>query len=258
MRIVPLGRTGLRVSALALGDGGLLSQRPHRAAAARCAVLEEAVRLGVTFFDTADSYAYGWDERVLGAFARNRPGLVVASKVGHAATIAARIRDRLTGRPRQRFDRSYIVRQCHRSLRRLKRDHLDILYLHGPPDEVAAVRAGEAYEALERLKEQGKIRCAGVSTRCVGAIDALPLDAIDVVQLPFGADLDRLDDRVGAAAAAGVGVVLRQPFRGAPAVALGGARADQLAALGRRYPHPILFSTTRPDHLRANAAGFGA
>src|SRR5262245_12638744 len=78
-----LGQTGLTVSILGLGCSHLGAQGRTRTRADMVRLLEHAVDVGVTFFDSADVYMAGESERLLGeAFARRRDRVVIATKVG--------------------------------------------------------------------------------------------------------------------------------------------------------------------------------
>ena len=89
----PLGQSGLMVSALGMGCGRLGSIRHDPVGKASSAAVAAALDSGITFFDTADSYAGGRSERILGqAVARRRDRVVIASKCGILKTPVALIR----------------------------------------------------------------------------------------------------------------------------------------------------------------------
>ncbi len=140
-----LGRSQLKVSAIGLGCnnfGWLIDEAASRT------VIDRALELGVTFFDTAD--VYGDSERVLGrALAGRRASVVIATKFGIA-------REGLSGGASRR----YIMQAVERSLGRLQTDYLDVYYLHRPDPEVPLE---ETLRALEELIRQGKIRHAAAS-----------------------------------------------------------------------------------------------
>lgn len=162
-----LGATGIEVSALALGTWGLSGDGygPVRESD-QDAVIERAVALGVTLFETADSYAGGEMERRLG---RRLPkdGPMVATKIGTDLTASL---------PRKRFDRAFLKESAERSRERLGRDRIDVLLLHNPSSE--AIIRGEATDTLVELVEAGVARTWGVSVGTpVTATAALVRDA---------------------------------------------------------------------------------
>ncbi|UYG05066.1 aldo/keto reductase [Halomonas sp. LR3S48] len=115
--------------------------------------LQHGLELGLTLIDTAEMYADGGAEEVVGeALAGRRDQAFLVSKVypwnaGRESAIAA----------------------CERSLERLGTDHLDLYLLHWPGN----VPLEETLEAFERLREQGKIRRYGVSNFDVDELEAL-------------------------------------------------------------------------------------
>ncbi|MCB1465939.1 MAG: aldo/keto reductase [Rhizobiaceae bacterium] len=115
-------------------------------------VLTRALDLGVTFFDTADTYGFGHNEELLGKGLRSRTDVVVATK-------CAIVRER--GRYERRLDTSpaYIKSSCEASLKRLGRETIDLYYLHRI-DGVTPIE--ESVGALAELIDAGKIRAYGL------------------------------------------------------------------------------------------------
>ena len=151
MEHVRLGRSGLRVSRVVLGSWLTFGSGVDEAATRAC--VAEALDLGIQTFDTADVYALGEAERVLGdALAgERRSSIVLASKcfwpVGDG--------------PNDRgLSRKHVVESVEGSLRRLRTDYLDLFQCHRfDPD----VPLGETVLALEDLVRQGKILYWGTS-----------------------------------------------------------------------------------------------
>src|SRR4051812_4471235 len=117
------------------------------------AVVHKALDLGVTFFDTADTYgSRGASEEYLGrALAGKRQDIVLATKFGRPMDQTGRL---------QGASRRYIMQAVEASLRRLDTDYIDLYYQHiadpGTPIE-------ETLRALDDLVRQGKIRYIGCS-----------------------------------------------------------------------------------------------
>jgi aryl-alcohol dehydrogenase-like predicted oxidoreductase len=158
-----LGKTGLKVSEI--GFGGWAIGGPSEASGTPLGwgrtndeeslqAIRRARELGVTFFDTADSYGFGRSESLLGiVLSRKRDDVVIATKVGVA-------RDG-EGRLRKDFSRAHIQHAVDGSLKRLRTDYIDLYQLHNPTlDEL---RRDDIQEAMDRLQESGKIRFWGVS-----------------------------------------------------------------------------------------------
>ncbi|HEX2150639.1 MAG TPA: aldo/keto reductase [Stellaceae bacterium] len=145
-----LGRSGLIVSAVGLGCnnfGGRMDMEATRA------VVHEALDLGVTFFDTADTYGNrGASEEYLGrALAGRRHDIVLATKFARPMDSEGRL---------QGASRRYIMQAVEASLRRLGTDYIDIYYQH-----IADPRTPieETLRTLDDLVRQGKVRYIGCS-----------------------------------------------------------------------------------------------
>jgi aryl-alcohol dehydrogenase-like predicted oxidoreductase len=153
MRQRELGSSGLVVSALGLGCMGLVDgyYGPVSEEQATTTVLD-ALELGVTLFDTADSYGAGESERRLGrALSSRRADVVVASKFGLVPAAGGRAVD---GRPEN------VRASVDASLARLGTDYLDLYQLHRvDPD----VDVEETVGAMAELVTAGKVRYLGLS-----------------------------------------------------------------------------------------------
>jgi pyridoxine 4-dehydrogenase len=146
LRVPRLGFGAMRVT----GDG-IWGDPPDRAAALR--VLQTAVRLGVRFIDTADSYGPEVSERLIAEALYPYPAdLVIATKGGIVRP------DKPTwardGRP------VHLRAACEASLRRLRLDRIDVYQLHAIDP---AVPLEDSVGELARLQREGKIRHVGVS-----------------------------------------------------------------------------------------------
>jgi aryl-alcohol dehydrogenase-like predicted oxidoreductase len=144
-----LGRSGLKVSVLCLG-AMMFGDRTDEAEAGR--IVASAREAGVNFVDTADAYAKGESERILGRLiAADRERWVVATKVGNTGAPPPDDAD---------LSRRHLMRAIDASLGRLGIDHVDLYYLHledaGTPLEETVATMGELVRA-------GKIRYWGVS-----------------------------------------------------------------------------------------------
>ncbi len=151
-----LGRQGLEVSALGLGCMGMSQsygtpeERDERES---IATLQRALELGVTFFDTAEVYGPFHNEELLGRVLQGRRDqVVIATKFGF------RIEDgKITGldsRP------EHVREVVEASLRRLRTDHIDLLYQHRVDKQVPIE---DVVGAMAELVRQGKVRYLGLS-----------------------------------------------------------------------------------------------
>lgn len=172
-----LGRTGLKVSEVSLGSWLTFGESVDEEVARRC--IETAYDEGINFFDTANVYARGRAEEVVGrALARYpRSSYVLASKVYFPMGEGPNDRG---------LSRKHILEQCEASLKRLGTDYLDIYYCHRFDEETPL---DETLRALDDLVTQGKVHYIGVSqwtaaqiTDAVRTADILHLDPIAVNQ----------------------------------------------------------------------------
>ena len=150
MEIRNLGKSGLRVSAIGLGCnnfGGRIDEHATRA------VIHKALDLGITLFDTADTYGErGGSETVMGnILGDDRKRIVLATKFGMPMDDAG---VKLGG------SRRYIMQAVEDSLRRLRTDWLDLYQIH-QPDPRTPIE--ETLRALDDLVRQGKVRYIGCS-----------------------------------------------------------------------------------------------
>ncbi|MFF3754932.1 aldo/keto reductase [Streptomyces sp. NPDC002018] len=156
MQYTTFGRTtGLRVSEVALGTGtfGTRAAAGTEPAEAR-RILDRFEDAGGTFIDTAESYQAGQSEEILGELLTGRRSrFTLATKFAYGAGREAGVM--ATGNSRKNM-----VRGVEDSLRRLRTDYIDLLWVHFP-DTVTPVE--EIVRGLDDLTRQGKIHYAGLS-----------------------------------------------------------------------------------------------
>ncbi|MDE3839479.1 oxidoreductase [Bacillus methanolicus] len=145
-----LGKSDLMVSKLGLGCMSLGTDQK----AAR-EIIEAALEEGVNYFDTADLYDFGENEKIVGQSLKDvREKVIIATKAGN------RWND---GKTSWRWDPSkeYIKEAAKQSLRRLGTDYIDLFQLHGGTIDDPI---DKTIEAFEELKAEGIIRYYGISS----------------------------------------------------------------------------------------------
>ncbi|SVB00886.1 uncharacterized protein METZ01_LOCUS153740 [marine metagenome] len=147
-----LGRTGVRVSAIALGTANFADPTPEDEAKQ---ILECAVAAGINMIDTGDSYAEGEAERMIG---RTLKGSGLRKQV----LLSTKVFPPTGPGPNDRGNsRSHIVRACEDSLDRLQTDYIDFYFIHRfDPD----THQEETLAALDDLVRSGKVRYVACST----------------------------------------------------------------------------------------------
>ena len=123
-------------------------------------LLRRAFELGITFFDTADTYGNGLGETILAkALGDKREQLIISTKVGYDFYhhTSRRGQEELP----QDWHPAYIRFALEESLKRLKTDRIDLYQLHNPRLDV--MQQDDLFDTLEALKSEGKIRAYGVA-----------------------------------------------------------------------------------------------
>ncbi|MBQ1500299.1 MAG: aldo/keto reductase [Sphingomonas sp.] len=220
MRYNRLGRTGLIVSELCLGtmtfggDEGIWGRIGQLQQEEADGLVKAALDAGINFFDTANIYAEGRSERILGQALRNlgvaRDEVVVATKVVgrmHAGPNGAGA------------SRGHILAQVEKSLERLGTGHIDLYQIHGFD---AATPIEETLQALDSLVRRGTVRYIGLSNwaawqvmKAVGiaaARDYAPIASLQAYYTIAGRDVER--EVIPMLESEGVGLMVWSPLAG--------------------------------------------
>jgi D-threo-aldose 1-dehydrogenase len=171
-----IGATGVMIGALGVGGGpfgnllGPVDPDEVRS------VVNEALHLGVRYFDTAPVYGMGLSESRLGAALAgvDRSTFVLSTKVGRLLRAEAPpdpelhidgepfFKDTPPVNPIWDFSAKGVRRSLEESLDRLNLDHADIVLIHEPPDAHVRRAAGEGFRALRDLQRAGQVRAIGL------------------------------------------------------------------------------------------------
>ena len=243
----PLGRTGLDVSVIGYGafkigrNEGIKYPNaydlPDDDAVAR--LLNGILDLGVTYIDTAPAYGLS-EERIGRAVAHRRGEFVLSTKVGETFE---------NGRSTYDFSREGIEASLARSLRRLRTDVLDLVFIHSDGNDLAIQRDTAAVGTLQRLKATGAIRAIGLSGKTVaGAREAF--DWADVLMVEYHLDDTSHAEVMAEAAARGIGVVVKKGLASGRLPA-----GDALRfVLSNPQVSSVVVGGLNLDHIRTNIA----
>jgi len=162
MQYTQLGRTGLTVSRLCLGT---MNFGPRTSEADAFAIMDQALAMGINFFDTANMYGAwtgrGTTEQIVGRWLAQGGGrrerIVLATKVYNPMPVEGQPE---VNRDQRGLSAMKIIRHCEDSLRRLQVDTIDLYQMHHI-DRNAPV--AEIFHAMETLQRQGKIIYVGSS-----------------------------------------------------------------------------------------------
>lgn len=138
------------------------------------AALEEALKYGISVFDTADIYGDGLAEKLLGEVVSTEANAVFVSKAGYISEKSGE----------QDFSQQHIKRSVEASLHRLKRDSLDILLIHSPPS--SELLEGRVFDIFEQIETEGLAKEVGVSLRSYTDLDiVLAWNKCKVIEVIF-------------------------------------------------------------------------
>ena len=161
MKYRRFGKTSLMVSEIGMGcweisgvsRGGGLGYGPQDDRYS-IEMIRRALQLGINFFDTADAYGLGHSEVILGRALKDISGKrpFVVTKGGN---------DFYVQPWRKNFEAYYIGNAVENSLQRLGIECIDLYLLHGPSLEI--IKAGDIFQTLDKLTEEGKIKYYGIS-----------------------------------------------------------------------------------------------
>lgn len=153
---VEISKTGLFVNPVGLGTNAVGGHNlfPNLNDETGKAIVRTAVNNGINFLDTAFIYGKGRSEELIGEVLKeggNRHEIVLATKGAHKLEDGQVLIDNSP---------KFLRETVENSLRRLQTDYIDLFYIHFPDEHTPK---DEAVGALQRLKEEGKIRSIGVS-----------------------------------------------------------------------------------------------
>jgi aryl-alcohol dehydrogenase-like predicted oxidoreductase len=195
-----LGRTGMKVSEV--GMGVMLTSDPD--------IVRAALDSGINYFDTARAYMGGRNEGVLGKGLKGRrQEAIVATKCHHLG------------------HKERVVQTVEESLRTLGMDHVDLLQLHNLSSRRQVLDEANI-EALQELRQAGKVRFFGVTTHSnmvevmKAAVEARVFDTV-LTSYNFQSPAE-VGETVRSAAAAGLGVIAMK-------IMTGGYRSDPMPGL---------------------------
>ena len=207
-----LGNTGLIVSEIGMGTWELGGREWGDIGETDAVdLLRYAFESGVTYYDTADQYGGGRAEQLLGeAFSALGDRVVIATKLGYELDSDGWISHGWE-RPAFNVSPDYIRSAVEGSLKRLKRDVIDIYQFHGPPP---ASEWDDAFGTMEALKAEGKIRFYGL---CLGseadALKAMTETGTSSLLLTYNIlSQEMVKPVMETAAEKGVAIIVRQPL----------------------------------------------
>ena len=219
MKYTRLGKHGPEVSAVGFGAwaiGGMNWGKTDDAVSLKA--LNEAIDKGVTLIDTADVYGFGHSEELIARVIKERgkKNIVIATKAGSDFYHATAEDDHGYGAIKPNYQKEYLIFAVEKSLKRLNLESLDILQLHSP--DLEFLERDELWRALEHLKQQGKIKHAGLSIQSFRENDQAHLldlhhQMLDCIQVRYNILERQAEEQLFPKALLhGIGVIVRIPL----------------------------------------------
>lgn len=242
-----LGSTGIDVSPLGLGTVKIGRNQqvkypqgfeiPDDADVSE--LLSLAWDLGINFIDTAP--AYGSSEQRLGQLLPHADDWVIMTKVGEIFE---------NGQSRFDFSAQHTRQSVENSLKKLKRDSIDVVLVHSDGNDMDIINNMAALETLEKMKQSGKIRAFGMSTKTVEG-GCWIVEHADVVMATYNLETDAELPVIERAHALNKGVVVKKGLQSGHADSVEAAFRHVLMQPG---VSSMIVGTINPDHLRSNVA----
>ena len=200
-------------------------------------LLSLAWELGINFIDTAP--AYGSSEQRLGQLLPHRADWVIMTKVGEIFE---------QGQSRFDFSAQHTRKSVENSLKKLKREMIDIGLVHSDGHDMAIINDGAALDELDRMKQQGLIRAYGMSTKTVEG-GLWTVENSDVVMATYNLETDAELPVIERARQLNKGVVIKKGLQSGHADSVEDAFRHVLSLAG---VSSMIVGTIDTGHLRAN------
>ncbi|HUG89607.1 MAG TPA: aldo/keto reductase, partial [Planctomycetaceae bacterium] len=202
-------------------------------------LLNGVLDLGVTYIDTAPAYGSS-EERIGRSIAHRRNEYVLSTKAGETFE---------RGRSTYDFSRAGIRASVERSLRRLRTDVLDVVFIHSDGKDLVIQHETDAVATLQELQTAGAVRAIGLSGKTVAGARAA-LAWADVLMIEYHLEDRSHEEVIAEAAARGVGIVVKK--------GLASGRLPAAEGLSFVLSNPgvgsVVVGGLSLDHVRANLA----
>jgi myo-inositol catabolism protein IolS len=242
MELRALGGSGVEISRIGLGAYELGPEPGETADVDRAIrVIELAQAAGINWLDTSENYLETRNEAVIGpAVERIGDDFLIASKVAPGQGV--------TGGG-SGYRREQVLHACRNSLTRLRRDHLDVYFLHWP--DRTGIPLEETWGAMAELVDAGMVRAIGMSNYKLEEVERCHAQrAVDAIQVGLNL-IDYVEDRPSIAACSqlGIAVTIFEPLASG---VLGGKTLSQVREdWGELWADDAFYKRT----LDAEAAG---
>ncbi|MBT8118480.1 MAG: aldo/keto reductase [Gammaproteobacteria bacterium] len=248
-----LGSTGIDVSVLGLGTVKIGRNQQVKYPTgfelpdddSVVELFELARSLGINFIDTAP--AYGSSEQRLGELLPDHHDWVIVTKVGEIFE---------NGKSRFDFSYDYTVASIEQSLRKLRRDVLDVVLVHSDGNDMDIINREPVFDALESVKNKGLIKAYGMSSKTVEG-GSWVVQHCDVVMATANLEYDDERPVLELAEKLNKGVIIKKGLQSGHADSASGGTGVEAAfrhILGQPGVSSMIVGTINKQHLRDNVA----
>lgn len=253
-----LGKTGIEVSVLGLGTVKFGRNQGVKYPEAFDLPDDHALQnllscaedLGINFMDTAPAYGLS-EERIGKLLHGQRQHWVISTKAGE---------EFVDGKSNFDFSAIGITRSVERSLRRLQTDYIDMLLIHSCGDDEKIIVEDGVFDTLARLKEQGKIRAFGMSTKTVAG-GILTIEHADLAMVTYYPGYTDEHPVIAHAKKNRKGILIKKALASGHLHQLNvenPVASSMCFALSEPGVTSVIVGTINADHLRENAAAVTA
>jgi aryl-alcohol dehydrogenase-like predicted oxidoreductase len=248
-----LGSTGIDVSVLGLGTVKIGRNQQVKYPSgfelpddqSVIELFELARSLGINFIDTAP--AYGSSEQRLGELLPDRHDWVIVTKVGEIFE---------NGESRFDFSYDYTVASIEQSLKKLRRDVLDVVLVHSDGNDMDIINGQPVFDALESVKNKGLIKAYGMSSKTVEG-GCWVVENCDVVMATANLEYDDERPVLELAEKLNKGVIIKKGLQSGHADSASGGTGVERAfrhILDQPGVSSMIVGTINKQHLRDNVA----
>ena len=201
------------------------------------ALLNGLLDLGIHYIDTAPAYGLS-EERIGQTIGHRRREYLLSTKVGETFERGVSAYD---------FSRRAVRQSIHRSLKRLRTDLLDLVFIHAGRDDVTILKETDVVATLCALRDEGCIRAIGLSGHSEAAFRT-SLDWSDAFMLTYHPEDRSLEPLIAEAARRGVSVIVKKPL------ASGTLSADKAIPFALRNPGvvSVVVGSLNLSHMQEN------
>jgi aryl-alcohol dehydrogenase-like predicted oxidoreductase len=200
-----------------------------------------AESLGINLLDTAPAYGHS-EERLGKQLKGHRQNWVISTKAGETF---------IDGKSYYDFSEQAVVQSVEASLRRLQTDYIDILLIHSNGDDEEIILEHHIFDTLKQLRQAGKIRAFGMSTKTVAG-GILTVEQAEVAMVTYHPSATDDLAVIQRAHALNKGILIKKAF------ASGHSKLSASECMSFVLAEPgvssVIVGTINPLHLRENAA----